>query len=379
MRRAFAASAPRTRRVFAIACVGLALAALAHRVQAEPVSRPLDLEWSAPASCPDHDEVLRGVDRLLGGAAISPEKKLTARARVEATRGGYRLDLVTTRASGGPSGERTVEAPTCRAVVDAAEVILALAIDPSQAAKVAAAAASAPAVVPSPSDAGVSPEAPAPSVPASSAPSDLRVAGDAGAPPARDAGAAPPPPVAPAPSPPPPPPASSDEPRFALGVGLGGDDGSLPHLAPSIAATFAYLPGALRLALDVAYLPSSEAEVATSPSRGGRLWLFTGAARACYVAIAKAIEVAPCALVEAGVLHGEGFGARVSQSGSAPWFALGAGGYGAVRVTRAFALRLDLAAEVPLARTEFVVVGVGPVHKPAPLVGRGQLGAEVRF
>ena len=74
--------------------------------------------------------MLAEAQRLLGGAPDpTGRKRLVADARVTRTKeGSYRVRLETTMA--GTAGERTLEAPSCKALADAAALVLALTFDP---------------------------------------------------------------------------------------------------------------------------------------------------------------------------------------------------------------------------------------------------------
>ncbi|MEO6420939.1 MAG: hypothetical protein ABIP39_16115, partial [Polyangiaceae bacterium] len=179
----------------------------------------------------------------------------------------------------------------------------------------------------------------------------------------------------PAPSSPPrpPPPRKS----FAIGPYLLGDLGTFPHFGLGPALTFAWTPGALRLQLTGLFFPSN---TATLPfSRGGTFELFGGDAKGCYEFLSGVLEIGPCLGVELGALQGAGFGVNKQTPALAFWAAPSVGGALGLRIGSSFALRLELGALFPLQRPEFVLDGVGGVHRPAAVLGRGGLGAEVRF
>src|SRR5690348_13371307 len=96
---------------------------------AEPATAALDLTWSAPAECPMRDDVMREVERILGGGA--PRR---ARARADVMKLGaerWQVRLVTE--VDGAAGERAIEASTCEQLASATALILAWVLDPSRA------------------------------------------------------------------------------------------------------------------------------------------------------------------------------------------------------------------------------------------------------
>jgi hypothetical protein len=121
-------------RVLSLVCsIAIGQVALSHAKAAEQ----LELEWSAPAGCPDRAQVLRSVSERLGDRA--PEgSPLSASGEVEATPAGFALRL---HAQG---GERRLEAASCEELAESAAVILALLIDPQPPPPPSAASASGP-------------------------------------------------------------------------------------------------------------------------------------------------------------------------------------------------------------------------------------------
>jgi hypothetical protein len=91
------------------------------------------------------------------------------------------------------------------------------------------------------------------------------------------------------------------------------------------------------------------------------------------------VELGPRLGVELYHMSAEAFGATNSSRGSDTWTSLSAGGLLAWVFARPVALRLEIDANVPLSRPEFVIVGAGIVHKPAALSARAAVGLGVRF
>ena len=134
--------------------LGLALACGAPPCEPVPA---LTLIWEAPAQCPDESEVRRRVTSYLSDA--TPMRELSARAVVEESARGWVLTLAY------DSSEKTIEAPSCEELGDAAALILSLALAPT----VRGPEAPVPELREAPSEAE-EPEAEEPEAPASSPP-----------------------------------------------------------------------------------------------------------------------------------------------------------------------------------------------------------------
>ena len=89
----------------------------------------LVVEWSAPAECPDREELEARVGRLIGNAV---KTNLTATTDVKRTAGVYRARVRTTSASG--FGERVVENPRCDLLADSVALVIAFGAGTSAAA-----------------------------------------------------------------------------------------------------------------------------------------------------------------------------------------------------------------------------------------------------
>ena len=97
--------------------------------EAQP-SQHVKLELSAPASCLDARSLLQGIDAQLG-AEFSTDSTLQASVRVRVLGpADYELQL-RYRAGSGAQDERRLRGESCRAISDAAALLLALALNPS--------------------------------------------------------------------------------------------------------------------------------------------------------------------------------------------------------------------------------------------------------
>lgn len=90
-----------------------------------------ELEWSAPPSCPDGSAVTAEIDRLLADVDLPLEPIVIARGVVVQRDGQHYLDLAVHRQ--GEGGRREQSAGSCEELVEAAGLIVAMAIDPSAA------------------------------------------------------------------------------------------------------------------------------------------------------------------------------------------------------------------------------------------------------
>ena len=89
----------------------------------------LHLEWKGPRRCPAGQDVLDGTHRLLRGSrSPTPASPIRARGEVRRGAGGWVLDLWTSQ--GALAGQRRLEAGNCKALAEAASLILALMVDP---------------------------------------------------------------------------------------------------------------------------------------------------------------------------------------------------------------------------------------------------------
>jgi hypothetical protein len=106
------------------ALLGAALLGLAAPASAQSGSR-VALEWTAPAGCPDREQVLAEIDRLIGDASHEP---LTVVGTASPNDGRWTVQLQLT--AGASQGSRTLEAETCTLAVQAAALVVALAAQP---------------------------------------------------------------------------------------------------------------------------------------------------------------------------------------------------------------------------------------------------------
>jgi hypothetical protein len=96
---------------------------------AEP-GRGISLEWHAPPGCPDEVWARGAIDGYLGHRKADAFKPMTVRVDITAAPAGrWRAQL---SMGGGASGDRVFEGATCARVGDAAVLIVALMLDPTE-------------------------------------------------------------------------------------------------------------------------------------------------------------------------------------------------------------------------------------------------------
>ena len=398
------------------ALLGALAAALfvAHaRAETANGARAVTLRWGAPAGCPDGSYVEAEIARLLAGSD-APARTLDAQADVtRGSNGRWHVRLLTRSGGAGGeagSGERSLDAASCKALADASALIVAMAVDPARVAANQAVAAAEAARVESvladggiagdagiaangldgSSDAAVSPSAAsidagvedaASLAVANSIDASARDAGPANAPDAMlEARSAADRSASPASSP-----TSTVPPAtFLVGAAAEADLGTLPYpgVAPMLFA--AWTPGAWRVDLAGAYFAKNH----TAPLRGGGVGtfqLFSLDLRVCYDLLAASTRsfaarfvLAPCLGGEVASMSGAGEGIQSPSAGSSAWLAVLGGGLVGFRFADAWELDVRLDAAIPLLRPEFRI-DASTVHRPAELTVRGMLGVGFRF
>jgi hypothetical protein len=299
--------------------------------------RPVEFVWDAPRDgCPDAARVRAQIERALGRAAQVPASRaFSARATVgfDAEADAWQVRLQTTSVAG--SGERTLAADSCEELAAAAALVVALAVDQSIA-------------------------EPAPS---------------AATPAVRPAA----PPVAR-------PPLRRSVPlRVALRLFVALDAGTLPAPSPGAGLAAALLIGR-RVRVEVAassWVPQDVAAGPRAPSTGGALYpALVAALRGCAAPLVGRVELAGCLGLDAGLVHGRGYGIAAPATSVLPWLGPAAAAAVAVRLSPRVAVRLTLEGvwlpdpprfQLAVAETNYAV------HGMASVIGRGTLGIEARF
>lgn len=331
---------------------GLLLAWQLTRLQVpEPPPASDDVQWTAPADCPGSHELLAGIQQRRGRALAPGQARVIG--RITGSRG-YRLELELDL--GDRHEARVLTARTCAALVDAAALLIALAIDGEHAA----------------------PESPQPA-PAPPAPPE--------SPPAAPQESPAPPSVAPPPiaelPPLPEPRAPVQRPRRGpdgfLRLHMLGEYGALPGPTGGVALAGGLLWPRIRLELQTTYLaPSSVAR----PLATVRASLFTGAILGCARLRGGPLELPLCAGLEVGGMPGRGDGPRVDASVLGRWFAAVLGFGVAWRMHPRVGLWAALQGVAAIHRPTFVLRDPGPevgLFDPGVLSARLALGVELHF
>jgi hypothetical protein len=329
-------NSPRTTRLRAAVLVALACLSPAARAAS---GETVNLTWETPsqADCPEVADVLGEIRRYVGDDPT--RAPIEARATVRSIAQG-RWELVLKTKDGVDEGERALQGESCRAVADAAVVVLAWMVDPGAMAKRLVPAA---------------PEKPAP----------------------------PPPPAAQSPSPAPAP-TRALHPRAFLGVGMVADVGTLPFPALGVEAVGGAALGRWWLAAHAAYWPSrskTSATLSDGRAAGATFTLRLLGIEACLRPLPGPPRFEPwlCVGPEVDQVRGVGFGVNNAGAGSKTWLSLTAALGGGVSLSAGARLVLSIAGVYPTEREHFSLHGVGEVYRPSALAGRASAGLELEL
>lgn len=358
---------------------GLLLALATSPTPAVP--SPVELRWDAPAGCPAQAELDRQVAALLAG---HPPADPRTRVAFRVERRGPQWQLHGEIHGAQASGRRDLSAATCDELVEAAALIVAIAVDPDF-------VPGEPAVPPPPPPAESTlpdpntpqsltdpntpqslPDSPPPqSLPDSNTPQSLtdsntRQSLPESRPPAPLTASAP------------------RRPALVLGLSAGLGLGALPAPA-GLLRLIVGLEGRLWSAAvvqdlwlpRVAYLPAT----ATTPpaTYGGRFWLWSAGLRGCVLApLGRRLSLPVCGTLAAGVHAGTGVGAVThARRQVSPWLGLAVGPGLQLRVSPRVRLGLALELLGILARPDLRIAGRGTVCCGASLGAQLTLGVAV--
>jgi hypothetical protein len=296
---------------------------------------PIDIQWQAPAECPNAESVRRATERLLGKKLADLEGK-TLRAEGEVQRseaGNWRLHVVL--AVGAHVEEETLVAKKCRALADAMALKVALAVDPM-------------AVV----DAVQAPPEPSPNVPHAAPPERARPAMHA---PARL--------------------------RPQVGLRLVGDVGTgpLPGVTPGAGLYGSLQFPSFRVELGAQAFWGGVARYATPESVGADLQVFMGAARGCVTPGSGRWLFPICGGLELGMMRGQGFGVDRAGSSSGLWGGVAIGPAMQFRTSQRLSLWVEADATLTLLRPEFHIRNLPTLYAPAAGGSRASAGFELNF
>jgi hypothetical protein len=167
--------------------------------------------------------------------------------------------------------------------------------------------------------------------------------------------------------------------RPLFGAAFLADSGTLPSLAAGGAILAGVHARRVRLEAEAAGFVSRDAVAAARPTEGADFFALQAEARACYELGTSGVVLAPCAGGGGDWTHAHGFGSQAPRDADFFTAFLSAGGLAAVRLGALVWLRALAEGALPLLRPTFTIEGTGFVHRPAPVLVRGALGAEVRF
>lgn len=345
-----------TRGVSGRALLGL-VAALGGLVSVSPAAAS-ELSWQGPAECAAGEQLRFAVERALGMSLERASRlNFEVRAELSSSLASARLRVITPEAaSAGDAAavakERVFAAPDCSKLVDtlAVAVTLAIASSAPEGSELAPASARSSSVA----------LPPAPTTTPAASPDSLdggEAHGDE---------------------------AHGDESvRPSVLFALVGDSGSLP--SPAAGASLGVELGLPPIAVRAFGTLLFEQRVRLSAPDGAAaadLRSMFGTLQACANAltVTSSLSIPICAGADAGVVSGSGVSIARPARASAPWLAprADAGLFWDIPFTR---LRLDvlLTATAPLIRDEFVVHGIGAVHRASRVVGRACVGLALRF
>jgi hypothetical protein len=317
-----------------------ALALAAHPSRPSAAESVLELGWAAPPGCPSGQEAEADVLRLARLDGRAPPHRLTAQVTIERTSDArWRLELVTEL--DGISGERLFSGNSCRAVVDASVLTLALILNPGD--------------QPAPPSRSV--EAPPKDAMAASASQGHAVfaARDREDPPART---------------------EARGGRWLVGGHVGLQAGLLKNPGPVFAIGLGTSLGKASAWLTGSYAPPQDAAIERQPDVGARLWLASAAAFGCWTPVTGRVAVDPCLGIEVNRLEGQGFGVGDARHGVMYWtsgmLALNMG----LPVGRHLTVKLSAIGLVPVTRPTAFLENIGVVHRPAAFATKLVAGVD---
>lgn len=324
------------------------------------------VSWEAPASCPIEAEVASAVERLLGEPLSTPRpQKLTIEAEVSGEKP-FRVRLLITTERG--SDERVLEHESCARLAEAAELVIALAIDPERVKQrqhePALAAVVVPTEVAEPPPAPPTSPAPAAPAPASPAPPPSTVAVETRA----DRS---------------PPPATSAAKPLSFRLGLNGfiGGGVLPVLARGLQADVSLWRGTFGFVLSGDAWATRSVEVQSDAPTRVNLRLISAGLGGCARPLESPLGVAVCAGGRVGDMQANGEGVDDAQEQQGLWSALTTGlGLRYPAKTARLAATLSAEGGISLSRPRFGVVRnerPEQVFRPTRWLWRTGLGIEL--
>lgn len=311
-------------------------------------SPQVDVVWSGPDACPRD----RFVDALAHHLASSDAAPVGVAAEVVEQAGAWRL-TATLSARGETYAPRSFAGRSCEAVVDAAALATAIAIDPLH-------------VEDAPDLAVPEPAADEPAV----AEPQERIAADEVSPPVVASRTIAPTRVA----------AKRTRVRGLFAIAGTIDGGALPGVGGGLVASAGIIRRKLRLELSASWRAPVRVRSLEDRDVGARVQVIAAGARACRtITPTRALELPLCAGVDAGVLRGRGFGLSPDRTTTLPWIAAIAAAGVSWSATDRLALFVRSELGVPILQQELAIRGLATIDRVAPVFGRAAAGLEVRF
>jgi len=318
----------------------------------DPAPPRFELEWTAPEGCPDRSQIEAAIALQLGrppGRAEDPE--VVAAIVVDERDGGWhaQAELLVD----GSGGVRELQAEACGTLADAVVFVVAATIDP--------------AVTPRATDFDALPRADELWLDRQDArlraPTPRRA--DASRLPRRSASLG----------------TARREPMLRVGIPAAAvlAIGPLPGIAGGVAGALALLHRRVRVELGATFLPAKRARFDARPAAGGELRLVAADARVCPRWQWGGLGLDACAGVQAGAVHGRGFGIDQPATTRQPWVALTVGPRLSYAPIRWLAIGLGADLLVPFVRPAFTVESLGRLWRPLPAGFLGMLGVELRL
>lgn len=301
----------------------------AHAQEAEVLA----LSWQAPSGCPSAAEVRAEIARLLGGA-IGGFAGGRLQARAVVTQGQVWAVVLETESSG-QGGQRSLEAGSCAELANATALIIALMIDPDAVAE------------------HTPPPTPSPPAPPVARPREGQ---------------------------------ATQPLQYHAGLIVMGSQGTLPSADVGVGGGLGLSGRRWRADVRASYglRRDQKASAPLPPGGHGQFNFFSALLAGCFRLGGPDVEWGPCAVGEFGVTSAKGVGVERALPEQVPWWAVGAGGYAVIRLSRRWAVPLHGEALLPLRRSGYVFQdGKGDVSarvfKAARLGVRVSAGVELRF
>jgi hypothetical protein len=299
----------------------------------------IEIQWEAPAACPDAASVRAATERLLGKSLAALDRvRVRATGKVAANAAG-KWQLSAQLVVGERVEEEVLVAKECSALADAMALKVALAIDPV--AVVEAVQPSQPVAPPT-----RPPESPGP-VTAAPEGSEQR----------------------------------SSERLVRYGARWVGQValGPLPGATPGLGLFFSAQFSALRLELGGEAFWGGVAQYDSPAGVGADLQLFAGVVRGCLTPARGAWRFPICAGTELGVMRGSGFGVAETSATSRLWGGLSLGPALEWQATARLSLWLEGAALLTLLKPEFHVRNLPSLYSPNAVSAKAAAGLEAHF